>query len=152
MDNLISTTELSQRTGHSAAVIIKNLERKGFKYVDKVIDSHHSKCWTPEAAEWLEKHYEYLRSKKLSLEDYAKILDVDLKTFKEILYSLKINATVQTTRSPEIDNAVAEYKKQLQLQDNIKEHPLVKDKRCFRLGWWPNTVPKCFEDLDEDII
>ena len=100
----------------------------------------------------MEKHYEYLRSKKLFLEDYAKLLDIDLKTFKEILYSLKINATVQTTRSPEIDNAVAEYKKQLQLQDNTKEHPLVTDSRCLRLSWWPNIVPKCFEDLDEDII
>ena len=152
MDNLITTTELSKRTGHTAAVIIKNLERKGFKYVDKVIGSHHTKCWTPEAAEWLISHYEYVHSKKLLLEDYAKLLDVDLKTFREILYGLHINATIQTDRNPEIDKAVAEYKKQEQLQINMNEHPLVKDKRCFRLGWWPDITPKCFEDLDEDII
>lgn len=31
-----------------------------------------------------------------------------------------------------------------------KEHPLVKDKRCLQLGYWPDIVPKCFEDIDKE--
>ena len=27
-------------------------------------------------------------------------------------------------------------------------HPLVTDKRCLNLNWWPDITPKCFMDLD----
>ena len=30
-----------------------------------------------------------------------------------------------------------------------EEHPLVKDKRCLKLGFWPETVPSCFEVEEE---
>lgn len=30
------------------------------------------------------------------------------------------------------------------------EHPLVSDDRCFKLSWWPDTVPDCFKELDND--
>lgn len=29
-----------------------------------------------------------------------------------------------------------------------KEHPLVKDKRCFDLRWFPNSVPLCFAEME----
>ena len=33
--------------------------------------------------------------------------------------------------------------------DEEKEnHPLVTDLRCLKLSWWPETKPKCFEDLN----
>lgn len=152
MDNLISTTELSQRTGHTAGIIIKNLQRKGFEAVDVVIEGHHCKCWTQEAADWLINHYDYVQSKRVYIQDYAKELDIDLKSFREILYILHINAERQLNRDPVIEAAVAEYKKQEQLQIDTGEHPLVTDKRCLRLNWFPNIVPTCFEDLDEDNI
>lgn len=28
-------------------------------------------------------------------------------------------------------------------------HPLVTDERCFKLSWWPETIPSIFQD-DED--
>ena len=31
--------------------------------------------------------------------------------------------------------------------DKEEEHPLVTDKRCLRMNYWPETVPKCFEEL-----
>lgn len=34
------------------------------------------------------------------------------------------------------------------LEQLRKEHPLVKDDRCFRLNWWPVTRPACFDDED----
>lgn len=30
------------------------------------------------------------------------------------------------------------------------EHPLVTDKRCLKMNYWPNTVPKYFEDIDDE--
>jgi len=27
-------------------------------------------------------------------------------------------------------------------------HPLVTDKRCLKLGFWPDVTPKCFADID----
>lgn len=30
-----------------------------------------------------------------------------------------------------------------------EEHPLVKDKRCLKMGFWPETVPSCFEVEEE---
>ena len=32
------------------------------------------------------------------------------------------------------------------------EHPLVSDVRCFKLSWWPDIVPDCFKELDNDKI
>lgn len=30
-----------------------------------------------------------------------------------------------------------------------EDHPLVKDKRCLNLSWWPETVPVCFQECEE---
>ena len=32
----------------------------------------------------------------------------------------------------------------------LDEHPLVTDKRCLDLNWWPDITPSCFADLDEN--
>lgn len=46
--------------------------------------------------------------------------------------------------------SAAKIKKEIVLTDEEKEaHPLVTDERCLRLNWWPDTVPKCFEDLED---
>ena len=37
------------------------------------------------------------------------------------------------------------------IQD-AEEHPLVKDNRFLRLSYWPDVVPKCFENLDSITI
>ena len=35
------------------------------------------------------------------------------------------------------------------LEEMKKEHPLVTDKRCFTLGWFPETVPSVLEEEEE---
>jgi len=35
------------------------------------------------------------------------------------------------------------------LEELKQMHPLVTDIRCFKLSWWPETTPKCFEDLGD---
>ena len=27
-------------------------------------------------------------------------------------------------------------------------HPLVTDKRCLKLGYWPDVIPDCFKEVD----
>ena len=34
------------------------------------------------------------------------------------------------------------------IEELKKLHPLVTDERCFQLSYWPETLPKCFEDLE----
>ena len=36
--------------------------------------------------------------------------------------------------------------------DEEAQHPLVTDKRCLKLSWWPDITPNCFEDLDKETI
>ena len=36
------------------------------------------------------------------------------------------------------------------LNSSENEHPLVTDKRCLKLNYWPDVVPSCFQDLEEE--
>ena len=33
--------------------------------------------------------------------------------------------------------------------EDAKEHPLVTDKRCLNLYYWPDVIPDCFKDMEE---
>lgn len=35
------------------------------------------------------------------------------------------------------------------LEELKQMHPLVTDERCFKMSFWPETLPKCFEDLED---
>ncbi|MBO4440429.1 MAG: hypothetical protein J5798_13890 [Spirochaetaceae bacterium] len=39
--------------------------------------------------------------------------------------------------------------KEERLDELFARHPLVKDARCFRLSWWPETEPDCFSSWEE---
>lgn len=41
-------------------------------------------------------------------------------------------------------------KVQKEKNNDMDEHPLVTDKRCLDLNWWPDITPSCFADLDEN--
>ena len=34
-----------------------------------------------------------------------------------------------------------------ELEEAETLHPLVTDKRCLNLNWWPDVVPECFKEL-----
>lgn len=42
---------------------------------------------------------------------------------------------------------VIEKTREEELEELKKEHPLVKDERCFTLSWFPDTKPKNFEEI-----
>jgi len=57
-------------------------------------------------------------------------------------------ANYQKDRREKLETKKAEPSKTL---EQLKaEHPLVKDINCFRLSWWPDIVPDCFKELDND--
>lgn len=35
-------------------------------------------------------------------------------------------------------------------KENCRKHPLVKDKRFFKLSYFPDSEPVCFEDIEQD--
>ena len=144
----ISTTELAKKYGHTPATIISYLESKGYQSTDVMIGCHHCKGWTPEAEECLRIHSEKLRSTKLTFAEYVAVLNTDMNTFLQALQDLHITAINQTNRNPELDIRVREIMKENQINVDKSEHPLVTDENCFRLSYWPDIVPKCFEDLD----
>ena len=142
-----STTELARKYGHTPSTVISYLKRRGFKSTDIVINSHHMKGWTPEAVECFERHEKSLRSTKLTFAEYVAVLNTDMNTFLQALQDLHITAQNSTNRNPELDTRVREIMKENQINIDKSEHPLVTDENCFRLAYWPDTVPKCFEDL-----
>lgn len=33
--------------------------------------------------------------------------------------------------------------------EKAEDHPLVTDKRCLKLNWWPDIIPDCFKECEE---
>lgn len=83
----------------------------------------------------------------------------------------KIHSTISFLFSDEEDKKIIEYFKnekekarikkeeeikakreafQLQLIELKKEHPLVTDDRCFKLSWFPDIVPDCFKEVNNE--
>lgn len=36
------------------------------------------------------------------------------------------------------------------LEELKKEHPLITDKRCFTLSWFPETIPSILQEEEDD--
>lgn len=98
---------------------------------------------------------------QLKLQDGVK--EVPTKTGHQCIinYSTYMGLKKYFKAREEKDRRVAQQKKEKLLKMASKEkaedttelealHPLVKDKRCLRLSYWPNTVPNCFQDLQEE--
>lgn len=43
----------------------------------------------------------------------------------------------------------AEETIQYSLEELKQIHPLVTDERCFKSSYWPDILPKCFEDIGD---
>lgn len=151
MDNLITTTELQERFGHSNTTIIKKLEANGFKSELVYVDSHICKAWTPEAVEWFKNYCEEEKTRTLPIVEYAKEMNVSVEIFRNAMKNLGLFSAYKTNRNEALEKEV----RRLVEEDKsamYESHPLVTDKRFFKMSYWPNTVPSCFEDLDEDIV
>lgn len=151
MDNLITTTELSKRYGRTAARIIKILEGHGFIAETVFVEHHICKAWSKETEDFLNKFITEENNKSLLIMDYAKELRVSEDVLRTAMKNLKLYGEYRTARNKELEKEV----KRLLEEDKValqESHPLVKNKKYFKMSYFPNTTPSCFEDLDEDTI
>ena len=147
MENFITTTELSKKYGRVSSTVISFLKKKGYEPKDIVINSHHQWIWPIEAY----KEFDNIKSEDefILLDDYAKELGIEKKTLIYFLRKHGRNGVTYTTLSKKIEDDIKSYfSKKPEPVLNKADHPLVKDDRFFDINYWPETVPKCFEDLD----
>lgn len=72
----------------------------------------------------------------------------DIEKIKELVRQRK-EANAGWYRRININKEQKQKEKEMQLEQLRKEHPLVKDDRCFILSWFPNVVPNIEEFEDE---
>ena len=64
---------------------------------------------------------------------------------------INIKAWIQTHVNSKKSNKQKIISNECKLSKSLEqlraEHPLVKDDRCFNINWWPNTVPKVYEEI-----
>ncbi len=100
---------------------------------------------------WLENYCNEESKKSLPIVDYAKEMNVSMELFRAAMKNLGIFGMYKTNRNEALEKEV----RRLVEEDKsamYESHPLVKDKRCFRMSYWPDIIPDCFGDLDEDIV
>ena len=101
-----------------------------------------------------------------SIKEIAKMLDCSLLEIRNIInyyhikfekmvsgngvkyavYSYQAFMRIKVYHESRMEKA-RDKKKKIMILD---EHPLVTDKRCLDLNWWPDITPSCFADLDEN--
>lgn len=150
-----TSRELAELSGYSLSRISGLLKAMGYSPVD-IIDKNQN-VWDESALEGLlKKKNEVKMEKATNIGYFAAIFNVSNQTIREILTAMNIEPLyVDPAKKLEFyDKSVNKILKEYFNTDKDEsedEHPLVTDKRCLRLSWFPDVLPKCFEDLDEDI-
>ncbi len=144
-----TTNELSQMTGYSSATITSTLERLGYTHID--IGEHGLKIWDDESLKvLLEKKNTIVVKEEIGIAMVAAKFNLTNECIRErakrygiepLYYKKSVEIYPYT-----IYEVIRQHLENSKVADADK-HPLVKDKRCLELGWFPDTVPKCFEDL-----
>lgn len=145
-----TTTQLAERYGRDNSSIVNILKSKGIKTVGE--GDHNVKLWGEDADKFLSEYM--MNDNIISANKYAKELGIPANEFKVILKSVGIHNFQKVHRSKKVMDAVEQYRKDTSAPvkslsiDQLKIlHPLVTDERCFNINYWPDPMPKCFEDL-----
>ena len=94
-----------------------------------------------------------ITAKKYNIFKVVKPSDTTKKAYFPKESAEKVIEIITTNRERRLQKSkeTAE-KKEAENSASAELHPLVTDKRCLRLSWWPDIMPKCFEDLDKKTI
>lgn len=154
------STELAKLTGFDVSKISYYLRNNGFIPVD--VAENNQNVWDEECLDFLMKKKRAMNIKDtILLTSLSAAFNMECDTIRNIFKSKRIEpveVTMNNITGNKIERYPSEAKKILiEYLDTLKidkpdDHPLVIDQRCLRLNWWPKIMPKCFEDLDEDII
>lgn len=144
-----TTKDLVKESGYVNSTIVNIMERSGIKPVKTGYNG--LKYWPEEALEIVLRHKETKNT--IALSTLSQLYDMSFESIRKALSAEGIEPTYSTKK-----NVFYPYKSKYVLKDyaktygfdNEKEHPLVKDKRMLNINYWPNVVPKCFEDLGDD--
>ena len=154
-----TSTELSELTGFDLSQVSPYLYKDGYKPVG--VTAKRQNIWDEECLEALMKRRHRCDMKntitlaalsvayRIGVDDMRKVLND--KGVEPLEVTINPKTGTKTERYAfEVKDIIADYFDSLKV-DEADKHPLVTDKRCLRLNWFPDTVPICFEDLDEEI-
>ena len=154
------STELAELTGLDITKISTYLRNGGFFPID--VAENNQNVWEEECLDFLMKKKHSMNIKDtILLTSLSATFNMSCDVLRNILKNKGIEpveVTANNITGNKIERYPLEVKKILiEHFDSLKvdksdDHPLVTDPRCLRLNWWPETMPKCFEDLDEAII
>lgn len=103
---------------------------------------------------------------KFNTTEIARILNISICSVTKFTRILKLNPEIVSGRThaylfnwhqfKQLEKYVANNKKiqalrrdKNTLNEDAQEHPLVTDKRCLNLYYWPDVIPDCFKDMEE---
>lgn len=144
---IVTTTELAKKFNKTNAAINHILKGNDLKPVS--VGDHNCLIWDKSVEDIIEDVLES-ETRHVNAKQYAEELKVPYDTFREILKQFGITDTHKMFRNKRIEEYVQRMKKEqpkMTLRQLKILHPLVTDDRCFNINWWPETTPKCFEDL-----
>jgi hypothetical protein len=145
LEHWFSTTELSLRFKRSPSNIIKILDDNGVESEDRLVNSHHIRVWDSSCIDVLN---DRINDDSVVISDYAAELGVDEKTLRYAMRKTGRYGVLRVVRCKELEDEVKKVVEE-EKQNSEGNHPLVTDKRFLQLSFFPDVVPKCFEELDE---
>lgn len=154
-----TSTEISELTGYNLSQVSSYLRAAGFTPVG--VAGKNQNIWDEECLHYLTRKKHNMEIKNtIVLTTLSASFNSSSDYIRNVLFEKGIEP-VEITKNSLTGNKVERYPYEVKeiltehfenlKEDNADEHPLVTDRRCLRLNWFPDTIPNCFEDLDEDI-
>ena len=78
-------------------------------------------------------------------ESRAIILDYDAVRLIKEYHEAKLKKREETKRN----ELLKKQREETAVTEQAEDHPLVTDKRCLKLSWWPDIIPDCFKECEE---
>ena len=157
---MYSTTELSNLTGYTNSTISSILKRHNIKEIETGFKG--VKYWDESCLEIIKNEQNKQTKETITIGTLASTFNIPLPEVRGILFDKGISP-VEIHHNPfyhnnyqevypiEAKEILSEHLDSVNADDCLG-HPLVTDKRWLKINNWPDTIPKCFEDLDEEII
>lgn len=157
---IYTSAELASLTGYETNGISKELRKMGYSPVS--VGKYNTLEWDEECLEALRKKRERAETENtITLNTLSIMFSSSESSIKKILnekgivpLEVRVNSVwgnVSEKYPIKVKEILTKYFDDMKI-DKEDEHPLVKDKNCLKLSYWPNIVPKCFEDLDSEVI
>lgn len=155
---MYSTTELSNLTGYTNSTVSNILKRHNVKEIETGFKG--VKYWDESCLEIIRNEQNKQIKETITIGTLSSMSNISLSEIRGILFDKGISP-VEIRHNPFYHNNYQEVypieakKVLLEYLNNVNEkdclqHPLVTDKKWLKINNWPDIIPKCFQDLDEE--